>query len=103
MWFDIQGLCCAQQCNITSTLIYKRKLLDEHALCLIMSWCIYNTNFLKSGGIYNITCYRYFEGKITPISEVDDENDVEIPRVRVTEAAEKVHPMNKSWFHIMFQ
>ncbi|KAJ6907990.1 hypothetical protein NC651_018431 [Populus alba x Populus x berolinensis] len=33
---------------------------------------------------------RYFEGKITPISEVDDENDVEIPRVRVTEAAEKV-------------
>nr|TKS12370.1 UPF0202 protein [Populus alba] len=33
---------------------------------------------------------RYFEGKITPISEGDDENDVEIPRVRVTEAAEKV-------------
>ncbi|KAL3584033.1 hypothetical protein D5086_015094 [Populus alba] len=32
----------------------------------------------------------YFEGKITPISEGDDENDVEIPRVRVTEAAEKV-------------
>jgi hypothetical protein len=28
---------------------------------------------------------------------------VEIPRVRVTEAAEKVHPVNIFWFYIMFQ
>jgi len=68
-----------------------------------MSWCIYKLNFFKSGGIYNITHCRYFEGKITPISEVDDENDVEISRVRVTEAAEKVHPVNIFWFYIMFQ
>lgn len=33
---------------------------------------------------------RYFEGQLTPISEIDVENTVETPHVRVTEAAEKV-------------
>ncbi|GMP25539.1 hypothetical protein CsSME_00002359 [Camellia sinensis var. sinensis] len=33
---------------------------------------------------------RYFEGQLTPISEVDVENASESPNVRVTEAAEKV-------------
>ncbi|KAJ9670893.1 hypothetical protein PVL29_027062 [Vitis rotundifolia] len=33
---------------------------------------------------------RYFEGQLTPISEIDVENTVETPYVRVTEAAEKV-------------
>ncbi|KAJ6918949.1 LOW QUALITY PROTEIN: hypothetical protein NC651_013029 [Populus alba x Populus x berolinensis] len=33
---------------------------------------------------------RYYGGQLTPISVVDDENDVEIPQLRVTEAAEKV-------------
>ncbi|KAA8530952.1 hypothetical protein F0562_005681 [Nyssa sinensis] len=33
---------------------------------------------------------RYFEGQLTPISEVDVENAPESPHVRVTEAAEKV-------------
>ncbi|CAI9112679.1 OLC1v1013156C2 [Oldenlandia corymbosa var. corymbosa] len=32
---------------------------------------------------------RYFEGQMTPISEVDVEDDLEVPQVRVTEAAEK--------------
>ncbi|KAJ6918920.1 hypothetical protein NC651_013009 [Populus alba x Populus x berolinensis] len=32
---------------------------------------------------------RYYGGQLTPISVVDDENDVEIPQLRVTEAAEK--------------
>ncbi|XP_050292456.1 RNA cytidine acetyltransferase 1 [Quercus robur] len=32
---------------------------------------------------------RYFEGQLTPISEVDVENVTETPHVRVTEAAEK--------------
>ncbi|KAF7840044.1 RNA cytidine acetyltransferase 1 isoform X1 [Senna tora] len=33
---------------------------------------------------------RYYEGQLTPISEMDVEDVVEAPRVRVTEAAEKV-------------
>ncbi|RVX21410.1 RNA cytidine acetyltransferase 1 [Vitis vinifera] len=33
---------------------------------------------------------KYFEGQLTPISEIDVENTVETPHVRVTEAAEKV-------------
>ncbi|KAJ6682510.1 N-ACETYLTRANSFERASE 10 [Salix koriyanagi] len=33
---------------------------------------------------------RYYKGQLTPIPEVDDENDVEIPQLIVTEAAEKV-------------
>ncbi|XP_028755074.1 RNA cytidine acetyltransferase 1 [Neltuma alba] len=33
---------------------------------------------------------RYYEGQLTPISEMDVEDAVEAPRVRVTEAAEKV-------------
>lgn len=36
---------------------------------------------------------RYFEGQLTPISELDADNAQETPQVRVTEAAEKVH-----WF-----
>ncbi|KAK7358902.1 hypothetical protein VNO77_00843 [Canavalia gladiata] len=33
---------------------------------------------------------RYYEGQLTPISEIDVEDEVQAPRVRVTEAAEKV-------------
>ncbi|KDP35269.1 hypothetical protein JCGZ_09428 [Jatropha curcas] len=33
---------------------------------------------------------RYYEGQFTPISEVDFENNVETPQVRIMEAAEKV-------------
>ncbi|XP_065874113.1 RNA cytidine acetyltransferase 1 [Euphorbia lathyris] len=33
---------------------------------------------------------RYYEGQLTPISEVEFENDVETPPVRVAEAAQKV-------------
>ncbi|KAJ1398597.1 tRN [Sesbania bispinosa] len=32
---------------------------------------------------------RYYEGQLTPISEIDVEDEVQAPRVRVTEAAEK--------------
>ncbi|KAL2342979.1 hypothetical protein Fmac_004264 [Flemingia macrophylla] len=33
---------------------------------------------------------RYYEGQLTPISEVDVEDEVQAPQVRITEAAEKV-------------
>ncbi|KAL1326891.1 hypothetical protein HN51_037015 [Arachis hypogaea] len=33
---------------------------------------------------------RYYEGQLTPISEIDVEDEVQAPQVRVTEAAEKV-------------
>ncbi|KAJ6737099.1 RNA CYTIDINE ACETYLTRANSFERASE 2 [Salix viminalis] len=36
------------------------------------------------------TVVWYYKGQLTPIPEVDDENDVEIPQLIVTEAAEKV-------------
>ena len=44
---------------------------------------------------YNITVCRYYEGQLAPISEVDLENNLATPQVRVTEAAEKVHARNK--------
>lgn len=37
-----------------------------------------------------ITVCSYYEGQLTPISEIDVEDEVQAPRVRVTEAAEKV-------------
>ena len=39
--------------------------------------------------IYVIVC-SYYEGQLTSISEMDIEDEVQAPRVRVTEAAEKV-------------
>lgn len=49
-------------------------------------------------GNYNLTVYRYYEGQLTPISEVDFENNEDSPQIRVTEAAEQVHSKNPAWF-----
>ena len=40
--------------------------------------------------IYITTLCSYYEGQLTPISEIDVEDEVQAPPVRVTEAAEKV-------------
>lgn len=47
--------------------------------------------------VFALPICRYFEGQLTPISEVDDvENVAEASHVRVTEAAEKVHFDNRA-------
>lgn len=45
--------------------------------------------------IYKFIFCRYFEGQLTPISEVDVENASESSRIRVTDAAEKVNSFTK--------
>jgi len=40
--------------------------------------------------IIYITACSYYEGQLIPISEIDVEDKVQAPRVRVTEAAKQV-------------
>lgn len=41
-------------------------------------------------GYWLVTLCRYYEGQLTPISEIDVEDDVRDPQISVAEAAEKV-------------
>lgn len=47
------------------------------------------------GAIYKYSVHRYYEGQLTTFSEIDVEDTVETPEVRVTEAAKKVHLENQ--------
>lgn len=67
--------------------------MEKWKLWLLILTCniIILNFFCREAFLIKIVC-RYYEGQFTSISEMDVEDELETPEVRLTEAAEKVHP-----------
>jgi hypothetical protein len=59
------------------------------------TWCSFCLKYFKmlcrASPINHLhAIYSYYEGQLTPFSEIDVEDEMQAPRIRVTEAAERV-------------
>lgn len=78
---------------LISATVDAREIVFEKIICRVFALEHFLTYLMIK--VFALIICRYFEGQLTPISEVDDvENATEALPVRVTEAAEKVHFQN---------
>lgn len=61
-------------------------ILGAHLNCLKFVKMLCRTSSIN----HLLIVYSYYEGQLTPISEIDIEDEMQAPRIRVTEAAERV-------------